>query len=105
MVRGRRESGGDHRVQENLSGVPMAGLRSFLKDMSHVTRSACGFDPWDFTEQKEGKMKHVPCALTDFSICKGRWQQAMKGELTLLQGPRDLGLLLSGMMSSIDDFC
>lgn len=54
------------------------------------------FDPWDFTEQKEGKVTHVPCALTDFSICKGRWQRAMKGELTLLQGPRDPGLLLSG---------
>lgn len=39
-------------------------------------------------------MKYVPCALTDFSICKGRWQRARKGELTLLQGPRDPGLLL-----------
>lgn len=56
-------------------------------------------------KKKEGKMKHVPCALTDFSICKGRWQRARKGELTLLQGPRGPGLLLSGMTSSIDDFC
>lgn len=29
----------------------------------------------------------------------------MKGELTLLWGPRDLGVLISEMMSSIDDFC
>lgn len=49
MVRGRRESRGDHRVQENLSGVPMAGLRACLMSLGlHVA-----FDPWDFTEQKK----------------------------------------------------
>lgn len=68
-------------------------------------------NPQDFAEEKKKKVKLSRpwsgplCPLADFSICKGGWQGAMKGELTLLWGPHDLGLLTSEMMSSIDDFC